>query len=156
MNLDIPFKQVVVTGLAPVTTNAAKTADYINMALGIRLCVIVALTQAVAHATQITLRQAQDNTGMGLKDLANNVPIWANEDIASSDALVKQSDGISHSVANDVKNKKIIFQVEGDDLDMKNGFDHLTVLVSASSQASNFVNIEYIVESRIPGETLID
>jgi hypothetical protein len=154
--ISIPMKQSVVTALAPVTTNGAKAADYLNMALALRVYVIVTLVQAVGHATVVTLRQATDNSGTNLKDLGKDIPIWADEDVAASDILVKQDDGVSHTVENDVTNKKIIFQVEGDDLDMKNDFTHLTVGVSSSSQAANLVNIDYIVESRVPGETLTD
>jgi hypothetical protein len=156
MNLDIPFKQSVVTGLAPISTSSARTADYLNMALVLRVIIIATLTQAVGHATSLTLRQAKDNTGTSLKDLANNVPIWANEDVAAADGLTKQTDGVAYTVDDDVKNKKVIFQVEGDDMDVANGFTHLTVVSGASSQATDLINIEYIVESRTPGETLVD
>jgi hypothetical protein len=156
MNLSIPFKQSVVTGLAPVTTNLAKVADYLNMALALRVYVVVTLTQAAAHATAVTLRQATDNTGSDVKDLAKTVPVWANEDVAAGDVLTKQTDAVAHTVAATVKNKKIVFQVEGDDLDMANDFTHLTVSVAASSEATNFVNVEYIVEPRVPGVTLLD
>lgn len=155
MHLDIPFKQSVVTGLAPVSTSTAKTAAYLNMGLAIRVYVIVTLTQAVGHATPVTLRQAQDNTGTGLKDLANTIPVWANEDVGAGDVMTKQDDAVSHTVAADIKNKKVVFQVEGEDMDVKNKFTHLTAQIGASAQAGNIANIDYIVEPRTPGETLL-
>lgn len=156
MNLKIPFSQSVITGAAPVTTNTAITADFLNMALAIRVYVVVLLTQAVADATVITLRQAKDNTGTGLKDLANTVPVHVNEDVAASDALVKETDAISHTVDADIKKKLVVFQVEGEDMDVGNDFTHLTALIGASGQATNIASVMYVVEAKEPGETMID
>lgn len=152
----IPFDKSVVTGAVPVTTNAAVTADYLNMANALRAIVIITLKQAVGHATPITIRQATDATGTGAKDLEKAVPIWANEDVAVSDLLEQQDDGVSHAVADDAKNKKVVIQIDPEDLDVNGGFGHISVLVGASSQASNFVNIDYLVQPRYPGETCID
>ncbi len=154
MNLSIPMKQNVVTGLAPVSTNTAKTAEYLNMGLALRVYVIATLTQAVGNATALTLRQAQDNTGSGLKDLGNMIPVWAAEDIDTSEILEKQDDGYAYTVGADANNKKIVFQVDGEDMDVKNGFTHLTVQVGASGQNGNLINIEYLVEARTPGASL--
>ncbi len=152
----LPFSNPVVTGVVPTTTNAAVTADYLNMGNATRVAVVVTLKQAAAHATPITIRQAQDVSGTGAKDLAKVVPVWANEDVATSDLMTQQDDAVSHTVAADVKNKKVIFQVEGEDLDVENGFDAITVLVGASTEATNFVSIDYIVDARYPDQSCVE
>ena len=152
----IPYDLSMVTGAAPVTTNGATTADYLNMGNALRAIVVVTLKQAVGHETPITIRQAINNAGDGVKDLAKDVPIWANEDVAASDLLVQQADGVAYTVSDTVKNKKVFFQVDGEDLDVDGGFTHITVLVGASAAATNFVNIDYIVEPRFPEQTSID
>ncbi|MDQ0200319.1 hypothetical protein [Neobacillus ginsengisoli] len=43
------------------------------------------------------------------KALASSIPIWANEDAAASDKLVRQADGVSYTVGSDVKNKTVVF-----------------------------------------------
>lgn len=138
----------VAQGFEPKTTNTAITSDYISLKNAIIATVIVNLTQAVGHATQISIYQSQDVSGTGAKPLGNNVPIWANEDTALGDSLIRQSDGTSYTVANTAKNKQIVFHVDPAKLDINNGYCCLNVRVGASSQATNFTSGEFILESK--------
>lgn len=131
-----------------LTTNSGKTSDCISLKTATRVTVVVELNQAVGHATQIVLRQSTDVAATGAKVLTNVVPIWANEDCAASDTLVRKTDAVNYTVTNDVKKKLIVFQVEPADLDVANGFDCLDLTISDSSQATNFANVLFIVESR--------
>lgn len=138
----------VVQVFEPKTTNTTITSDYITLKNAITAAVIVNLTQAVGHATQVSLYQSQDVSGTGAKPLGNNIPIWANEDTALGDSLVRQSDGVSYSVANTAKNKQVVFHVDPAKLDINNGFCCLNVRVGASTQATNFANGEFILEMK--------
>lgn len=136
----------VVQAAQPQTTNAAINSKYVSLKNAIVAFVVVQLTQAVANATQISLYQAQDVTGTGAKALANNVPIWANEDTSVSDAFVRKVDGVSYAVNNDVKNKTVVFQIEANRLDINNGFDCLQARIGASASATNFATVEFILD----------
>lgn len=153
--LNIPEKRKVVTGTSPVTTNGGVTCDYISMKNVIRAYIIVTLTQAAGHATGIDPVQATAVAGTGAKAFAKTLPIWANEDTAASDTLVKQAAAVTYNVTNDIKNKKVIFQIDAEKLDVDNSFDCIGVTVDDSSQATNLVNVEYVLEMRYPQASII-
>lgn len=138
----------VIQAFEPKTTNTAITSDYVTLKNSITAAVIVNLTQAVGHATQVSLYQSQDVSGTGAKVLSNNVPIWANEDVSLGDSLVRQPDGTSYSALNTVKNKQIVFHVEPSKLDINNGYCCLNVRIGASAQATNFACGEFILENK--------
>lgn len=79
MTLVEKFK--VVQAVEPKTTNAAITGAYVSLKNVNTATIIVNLTQAVGHATVVSLYQAQDVSRTGAKALSNNVPVWANEDV---------------------------------------------------------------------------
>ena len=155
MKLEYPNKFEVVTGTSPVATNGGVTADYISMKGVLRAIVIVTLKQAVGHATGIDPVQATAVAGTSAKAFAKTLPIWSNEDTGASDTMVKQTSAVTYNVTNDVKSKKVIFIVDAEKLDVDNSFDCLGVTVDDSSQATNLVNIEYLLEKRYQGVTTI-
>jgi hypothetical protein len=144
----LPEKYNIVQAAQPQTTNVAINGKYVSLKNAIVAFVIVHLTQAVAHATTISLFQAQDVGGTGAKALASNVPVWANEDAAATDQFVRQADGVSYAVANNVKNKTVVFQIEPSRLDINNGFTSLQARIGASGQATNFGTIEILVDNK--------
>ena len=145
-------KYKVIQAFEPKTTNAAITSDYVTLKNAITAAVVVNLAQTAGHETQISLYQAQDAEGTGAKPLVNNVPILANEDVSASDILVRQTDGVSYTVSNTVKNKQVIFHVDPAKLNINDGFCCLNVRVEASSQAANFASGEFILENKYPQE----
>jgi hypothetical protein len=150
MLISMPEHCNIVQAAQPQTTNAAINSKYINLKNAVYACVFVHLTQAVGHATPISLFQAQDIAGIGAKALARNVPIWANEDAAATDQFVRQADGVSYAVLNNAKNKVIAFYVDPNKLDINNGFKTLQVRIGASGEATNFATIEVCVCSKYP------
>lgn len=145
-------KYKVVQAVEPKTTNAAITGKYISLKNVINATVIVNLTQAVGHATVVSLYQAKDISGTGAKTLSNNVPIWANEDVSSGDSLIRKTDGTSYTVANTAKNKQVVFHIDPAKLDLNNGFTCLNVKIGASTQATNFVCAGFILYSKYAGD----
>lgn len=141
-------KYKVVQVFEPKTTNTAITGDYVTLKNSITATVVINLAQTAGHETQISLYQAQDVEGTGAKPLVNNVPILANEDVAVSDKLVRQQDGVSYTVSNTAKNKQVIFHIDPAKLDINNGFCCLNVRLGASSQATDFAGGEFILENK--------
>lgn len=144
----LPEKYSIVQGAQPQTTNTAINSKYVSMKNGIVAFVIVHLTQAVGHATPISLYQAQDISGTNAKALVSTIPIWANEDTAAGDALARKTDGVSYAVAADVKNKTVVFQIEANRLDINNGFTTIQARIGASAQASNIASVEILVDNK--------
>lgn len=145
-------KYKVVQAIEPKTTNAPITGAYVSLKNVINAEVVVNLTQAVGHATVISLYQAKDVSGTDAKPLTNSVPVWANEDASLGDSLIRQADGVSYTVADTAKNKQVVFHIDPARLDVNDGFTCLNVGIGASTQATNFACAEYILDSKYAGE----
>lgn len=138
----------VIQAFEPKTTNTALTSVYVSFKNSQSAAVLVDLTQAAANATTVSLYQSQDVSGTGAKALTLNVPIWANEDVSVSDALVRQVDGVSYTVAATAKNKQVLFHVDPAKLDINNGFTCLNVRTSASGQVTNFASCDFFLDTK--------
>lgn len=153
--ITLPQNFKIVQGIQPSTTNGGATADYVSVKTGLWLWIIVNLTQAVGHATAITVKRATAVAGTGLTTLANDIQVWANEDVAASDTLVKQTDAKGFTVTNDVKNKQIVFGLDPALLGEISSVvaDCVTVVAADSSQATNFWEVTYLLQSAFPQAT---
>jgi len=127
----------IVQGSAPVTSNGGFTADYVSLKNVNKAWILVEMTQAAAHATLLSPKQATAVAGTGVKVLANTVPIWANEDTATTDTLARQTDAVNYTVTADIKNKTVLFEIDPAVLDTANDFDCLTLVVADSSEAAS-------------------
>jgi hypothetical protein len=137
-------KNKLVQVAEPKTTNGAITTDVVSLKNAIRATFIVHLTQAVGHATSISLKQATD-VAAGTNAAGPVSQIWANEDVATSDTLVKQTDAASYTVTNDIKNKIVVIEV--DPAALTEGYDCVYLLFGASSQATNLASAEVLIHS---------
>jgi hypothetical protein len=139
----------IVQLLQPATSNTGKDSDWISLKNAVRAWIIVHMTQAVGHATKLTVNQATAVAGTGTKVLTNNTRIWADEDVAASDTLVRKTDAKDYTVTNDIKNKVVVFDiVPSECMDVAGSFDCIGVNVADSSQATDFVSIEAIIEPK--------
>jgi hypothetical protein len=131
----------------PKTTNAALSSQVISLKHAHKAWLVLEFTQAVGHATTPTLNQAT-SIAAGTNKAGPTVPIWANEDVAASDTLVKKTDAASYAVTNDIKNKQVIFEIDPARLDQANGYDCVYVTIGTSSQATNFVSATAYLQER--------
>jgi hypothetical protein len=125
------------------------------MANVLRAYIVVTLKQAVGHATGIDPVQATAVGGDGAKPFVKTLPIWSNEDVSAASTLTAQTAAVTYNVANTVKTKKVIFMIDSEKLDVANGFDCIGVTIDDSSQATNFCNVEYVLEMRYPEAEVI-
>ena len=132
----------------PQTSNGGVTTDVVSLKNVLKAWLIVEMTQAVGHATQIVPREATD-VAAGTNQVLQNVQrIWANEDVAASDTLVAKTAAKNYSVTNDVKNKTVVFEIDPALMDVEDGYDCLYATISDSSQATNFVSVTAILHQR--------
>jgi hypothetical protein len=143
-NSSLPTKFKIVQLLQPTTTNASITSDAISLKGAIKATIICHYTQAVGHATTPTLKQATD-VAIGTNAAGPTSRIWANEDVATSDALVAQTAGASFAMAADVKNKIVVFEI--DPATLTDGYDCVYLTQATSSQATNFCSMEAIIQT---------
>lgn len=148
-NITVPeFYKVVDAFGACVTTNGAATGDWVSVKNASQVTIVVQLTQAVGHATLVTVQQASAVAGTGAKVLTNAAFVWSNEDVAATDTLVRGTDAKNYTVTADVKKKMIVFQIDpAICMDINNGFDCLNVITADSSQATNFVAGTYLLQA---------
>ena len=145
MKPNLPFSHKLVNvSLGPVTTNGGITSDIVSLKNAIKATFIVALTQAVGHATVVALRQST-NVSAGATAAGPASRILANEDVAASDTLVAQTAAASYTVTNDIKKKQIVIEV--DPASLTDGYPCVYLTISDSSQATNFANIECLIET---------
>lgn len=145
--------KIVDASAGPVTTNGAVTCDYVSLKNVHKAWIVASFTQAAAHATGIDPTQATVVAGTDAKAITGTCPIWANEDTAASDALVRKTDAITYDLTADIKKKMVIIEIDPTKLDVANGFCVLGCSVDDSSEATNFVSVIYILETRYPQAT---
>lgn len=122
--------------LKPATDAAGRTGRYVSLKNMHKAWIIAYIDQGNAATIALTPKQASAVAGTGSKVLANNVPIWSNLDIATSDVLVRQTDGTAYTTDAGVKEKQVIFQIDPASLDMANGFDCIALTTGASNVAN--------------------
>lgn len=146
----LPQNFKIVQGIKPTTTNGGSTAGYVSVKTGNWLWIIVNLTQAVGHATAITVKRATAVAGTAVTTLAADIQVWANEDTAATDTLVKQTDAKGFTVTNDVKGKQIVFGLDPSSLGEISSVvaDCVTVTSADSSQATNFWEVTYLLDTK--------
>jgi len=158
--MTLPQDAKILMALQPRTTNAGVTVtnvNYISLKGYHTAYLIVNLTQAVGHATAVTLRRGTGVGAMGTLPggdaaFTNSVPIWLNEDCVASDALVRQTDATLQAVTNDVKFKQIVFKVDA--IKLGTGYDCLGFTIGDSAQVTNFGSaIWVLVPARYAGPT---
>jgi hypothetical protein len=133
----------------PKTTNGGTvTSDAISMKTALKAWFIVGLTQAVGHATVVSLLQATD-VAIGTNKAGPTSSIWASEDTATNDTLVEQTAAASFTVSADVKFKQVIIEVDPAALD--DTYDVVYVTTGDSSQATNFVAAWCLIQPRYSG-----
>ena len=151
MKTNLAFSHKIVSlSQGPVTTNGAITSDVVSLKNAIKATIIVDLTQAVGHASVITLKQATD-VAAGTNADGPVSRIWANEDVATSDTLVAQTAALSYTVTNDIKKKQVVIEV--DPASLTDTYDCIYVTVGDSSQATNFANITALIETNFQRAT---
>ena len=138
----------IVSGTTPVTTNGGVTGDYVSLKNCNKAYIVVKLTQAAAHATVLSPKQATAVAGTSVKVFANTLKINANEDVSSSDTLAAQTAAVNYTVTADIANKVVVFEIDPADLDTANDFDCITISASDSSEATNFVDVTYYLDMK--------
>ena len=150
----------IVTGTSPITTNGAVTADYVSLKNVNKAWIICTLTQAAAHATLLSPKQATAVAGTAVKVFTNTLKVNANEDISATDTLAVQTAAVNYTVTADIANKVVVFEIDPSDLDTANNFDCITLLSAASTEATNFINVTYVLDMKykedVPPTTITD
>lgn len=156
----LPESTKIVQALAPAADAAGRTGTYVSLKNAGRCFVVASITQGNAATVALTIEQATAVAGTSSKAITNVVPIWADLDTATSDALVRATDAVSYTTDAGLKNKVVVFQIDPRSLDVANGFDCIVVKTGASN-AANITSAMYVMTDLgyagdIPPSAIVD
>lgn len=151
--IQIPEGAMVVDLLAPAADAAGRTSAVYPSLKNVNMAWIVAhITQGNAATIALAPKQATAVAGTDTKVLAKVVQIWANEDCAASDALVRQTAAVNFTTSAAVKNKIVVFQIDPSLLDVANDFDCIG-LTTGASNAANITSALLICDMKFKAAT---
>jgi hypothetical protein len=150
MNLSLPTRFKIATAFAPKTTNAALTSIPVTLKNAVKAWLILSFTNAVGFASAPTIKQATD-IAIGTNAAGPTCRIWANEDVAATDTLVAQTAAALYTMAADIKLKLVVFEI--DPASLTDGYDVVYCTIATSSQATNFVSGEWILQTNFAQAT---
>jgi hypothetical protein len=158
--MNLVEKAKIVEAIFPATDAAGSTGDYVSLKTCHKCFVVVHITQGNAATVAITINQASAVAPMGAKPITVPVPIWANQDCAAGDTLVRQTDAVSFTTSAAVAHKMVVFEIDPATLDLAGGFDCIMVATAASNIANVVEGMYYLTEDRykqpVPPSAILD
>lgn len=137
MNINTYAEDLIdASSLAPAADAAGRTGTYITVRNAVAVFLIYHINQGNAATIALTPQQAQDVSGTNAKAIPTSY-IWANQDMATTTNLTRQTDAASFTTSAAVKVKLVIFKVQLASLDIAGGF----VSIALQTGASNAANI---------------
>lgn len=134
----LPEQMKIVDATAgAVTTNGGVTGAYVSLKNAIYAWLVLQFTQAVSHATVITMKEATAVAGTAVQTVANAVQIWSNLATATNDTLVKRTSATGYTLGTGAYKGLVVIGI--DPAAVSQGFDVVGFTLSDSSQATNFV-----------------
>jgi len=143
----LPEQFKIVVGTPYVTTSAEVTCDYVSLKNINMAWIVLQFLQAAGDATVINPRRATLVDGTGSVAIAHNAPNWSNDDISVSDTLVRGADGTTVTLDNTLGAHQLVV-IQIDPAQLRDTFDVLGCVIDASGEATNFVAVEYYLETR--------
>jgi hypothetical protein len=144
--LTLPENYKIVDGSAgPVTTNGGVTADYVSLKDVKKAYILANFRQAASHASVLQPTMATAVAGTGVTSVTALCRVWKNADVSLTDTLVEAAAAASAACATGTTNQMIVMEIDPVELGAA-GYDVLGCGVATSSQATNFVQITYLLE----------
>lgn len=145
--------------LSPAADAAGRTSRYISLKDAARVIVLCQVNQGNAATVALSLLQATAVAGTGSK-AGPSVPVYSALDVATSDVMVRRTDGASYTTDAGLKEKIVSFHIDAAALDVNGGFDCIAVSTGASS-ASNLTSAVAILvgnrfQSASPPSAIVD
>lgn len=148
LSLPEQFKIVAATP-GPVTTNGGVTLDYVSLKNVHKAWIVLKFRQAVTHATVVQPQKATAVAPTGAVSITAVARWWKNADVSLTDTLVEQAAATSMAATAGTTHQLVVIEIDPDEF-ASGEFDVLGATISDSSQATNFVDANYILATRYP------
>lgn len=148
----LPEEAKIVSLLTPATDAAGRTGAYVSLKNAHKAYIVCHITQGNAATIALSPKQATAVAGTSAKAVTT-ARIWADEDVATSDALVRQSDAASYTTGAGTTNKVVVFELDPSALDVAGGFDCVSISTGASNVANLTAAVAYLTPLRYPAAT---
>ena len=153
-NIFFPEHFKIVSGTqGPRTTNGGVTGENIKLRDAVMVWIVASFRQAVSHATTI-------QPVVGATDAACTTSItfsaewWKNADVSSSDTLTKQTSATSMACTAGATDQLMVIKIDPQEVVNQSAtYDWLGFTIATSSQASDFVDVQYYIQTRYPQAT---
>lgn len=132
----LPAQIPPVSLLSPAADAAGRTSSFRSLKNALKAYIVCHVNQG--NAAQVTLSplQGSDVSGTGSKAITAT-PIWADEDEATSDALVSKTAAATFQTSAATKDKVVVFEITPEQcMDIANSFDCIAIQTSASNAAN--------------------
>ena len=136
---------------AAVTTNGAKTTQYINAAKCSMIYFIVSLQNTAGDATVLSIYEATNASGGSAAAITTAMPVYYSNDTeaALGDNLTLVTSAATLTVGSAISEKIAIIQV--DPSIMTSGMDFFAVHATTSTEATNFMTVIAVAGNRHGG-----
>jgi hypothetical protein len=151
---NIPESAIWATSHTPAADAAGRNGTAVSVKQAIRLWIVYYINQGNAATIALAPEQCSAVAGTGNKAIPTS-QIFANQDMAASSVLVKQTAAASFTTSAATKTKIVIFYIDPAALDVANGFDCVRAVTGASN-AANITSSMIVMESRYQGQTTAD
>lgn len=149
--LCFPQDLKIINAVHMTTTNAAVTGDYISVKTFKKVWVVFKFLQAATHATVCSILEATNVSAGSAAAITAVMPIWKNADVSTTDTLTRGTDAATVTLTAGTTNQIAVMEL--DPVILSAGFDCIAAYTSASSEATNFVDITYYGLERYPSQT---
>lgn len=142
----------IVSAMPPATDAAGRTGGYVTLKNAHGAYFVWNITQGNAATIALSVSQAKAVAGTTAKALSSGIRWWAALDIATTDVLVRQTDGASFTTDAGVKNKIVVAQIDVADLDLANAYTSVAPVTGASNAANITSCLAVLTPLRFAGD----
>jgi len=140
----------VIQALRPGTTmNTASTGDWVNCKNAHALWAVIDVARPASKAIYAEAYSASDSAGTGVTAITSGIHWWKNDGLSYDRLTAATSSYSSHTEAASTGLYQIVARLNPNILPSSHPWAAFGV--RSSSQATNFVNMVYILESRYAG-----
>ena len=145
-----PEQLKIVEAIAPITNTAAVTGDYVNLKNAKMAWVVLHFTGAAATTSVVSIYQSKVVAGTSGAASTVSFKWYHNVSTTATDTLVYQTDAATLALGTSAADEIIVCQV--DPAVLADTYDNIAVHITASTQATNYVEAMYYLQTAYPAD----